>query len=88
MSQEKLHDLIVELRTQRSSTDIVDSEYNQRLDEIIESLEQQRLYPDTFDQYSNLSEQVKTLIQDYETEHPAFKAVLSGIQQVLNSFRI
>ena len=88
MSQEKLHDLMVQLREQRSGTDIVDSEYNQRLDEIIESLEQQKLLPDTFDQYSSLSEQVKMLIQDYETEHPTFKAVLSGIQQVLNSFRI
>lgn len=88
MSQEKLHDLIVELREQRRGSDIVDGEYNQRLDEIIESLELQRLSPDTFDQYSNLSEQVNNLILDYEAEHPTFKSVLSAIELVLRNFRI
>lgn len=88
MSQEKLHDLVVQLREQRRGSDIVDGEYNQRLDEIIESLEQQRLYPDSFDQYSSLTEQVKKLIQDYETEHQGFKAVLGSIHQLLNNFRV
>jgi hypothetical protein len=88
MSQEKLHDLIVNLRTKRRGADIVDGEYNQRLDEIIESLEQQRLYPDSFDQYSSLNEQVNNLLHDYEAEHPTFKAILSSIQQLLNNFRI
>jgi len=87
MSQEELHDLVVQLREQRGSADIVDGEYNQRLDEIIESLEQQRLYPDTFDQYSNLVEQVKNLVQDFEAEHHTFKAILDSIHQLLNNFR-
>ncbi len=87
MSQKDLHDLVVQLREKRSGTDIVDSEYNQRLDEIIESLEQQQLYPDTFDQYSSLIEQVKALVQDFENEHQGFKAVLDSIQLLLNNFR-
>ena len=87
MSREQLHDLLAQLKEQRKGVDLVDGEYYQRLDEIVESLEQQQLYPDTFDQYSILGEQVRELIHDYELEHPAFKSILDSIHQLLNNFR-
>lgn len=88
MSREKLHDLLVQLKERRQGADIVDGEYNQRLDEIVESLEQQQLYPDSFDQYSSLSEQLASLVRDYEKEHPTLKSILDSIHQLLNNFRV
>lgn len=87
MSNRELHDFLTQLKEQRHGTDLVDSEYQSRLDEIVESLEQQQLYPDTFDQYSALAEQAKALMGDYEAEHPVIASLLDGIQRTLNSFR-
>ena len=87
MSNQQLHDFLTQLKEQRHGTDLVDSEYQQRLDEIVESLEQQQLYPDTFDQYSALAEQVKALMVSYEAEHPVIGSLLDGIHRILNNFR-
>ena len=87
MSNRELHDYLTQLKEQRHGTDLVDSEYQQRLDDIVESLELQQLYPDTFDQYSALTEQVRTLVADYEAEHPMIHSVLDGIHRILNNFR-
>ena len=87
MSKQELHDLLAQIKLQRNSVDLVDSEYQQRLDEIIVSLEQQKLYPDTFNEHSSLNQQVQDFILDYEAEHPAIKILLDSIQQILNSFK-
>ena len=87
MSNQDLHDFLTQLKDQRHGTDLVDSEYQKRLDEIVESLEQQILYPDTFDQYSALTEQVKALMLDYQAEHPAIASLLDGVHRILNNFR-
>ena len=87
MSQQELHDLLVQLEHQRQQLDPISSEQNHRLDDLIESLEQQKLYPDDFDQYSALGTQVNDLLIDYENQHPAFALVLKSISQVLNNFK-
>jgi hypothetical protein len=87
MSNQDLHDVLTQLKEQQHGTDLVDSEYQKRLDEIVESLEQQILYPDTFDQYSALPEQVKALMVDYQAEYPVISSLLDGIHRILNNFR-
>lgn len=87
MSTQQLHDMLVELEKQRQQLDPVMTEQNHRLDELIESLEQQKLYPDDFDQYAALDTQINQLISEYENNHPTFSAVLKSISQVLNNFR-
>ena len=87
MSNQDLHDFLTQLKEQRKGSGIVDTEYQNRLDEIVESLEQQVLYPDTFDQYSALAEQVSGLMFDFEAEHPVIGSLLGGIHRLLNNFR-
>jgi hypothetical protein len=87
MSRRELHDLLGQLKLERENSDMVDSEYQLRMDEIIESLEQQKLYPDAFDQYSVLGDQVRELLTDIESQHPSVGGVLNGIQSVLQNFR-
>jgi hypothetical protein len=87
MSRRELHDLLGQLKLERENSDMVDSEYQLRMDEIIESLEQQKLYPDAFDQYSALGDQVRELLTDLESKHPSVGGVLNGIQAVLQNFR-
>ena len=87
MSRQELHDHLARLKEEREKLDVVDSEYQLRLDEIIESLEQQRLYPESFDQYSPLGDQVRNLLIDYEADHPAVKAVLDGIHEFIRNFK-
>ncbi len=87
MSRQKLHDLLAQLKQQRHCVDLIDSEYQQRLDEIVESLEQQKLYPDAFDQYSGLNQQIKGLMVDYEAAHPTISNLLSSLQQLLHNFK-
>ncbi len=88
MSRQALHDLLAQLKQQRHCVDLVDSEYQQRLDEIVESLEQQKLYPETFDQYSGLNRQIKDFMLDYEAAHPTISNLLSSLQQLLHNFKI
>ncbi len=87
MSRRELHDLLVELELKRSQLDPVSSEQNHRLDELIESLEQQKLYPDDFDQHTALVTQLKEIMLEYENQHPALTAVLKSISQVLQNFK-
>ena len=87
MSRQELHDLLVQLEQQRQQLDPISSEQNHRLDDLIESLEQQKLYPNDFDQYSALGTQISDLLIEYENQHPALAIVLKSISQVLNNFK-
>ena len=87
MSKEGLHDLLAQLKQERSSADIVDSEHQLLLDEIVESLEQQQLYPDSFDQYSSLNEQIRIMVVNFQEEHPEIKRILDSLHRILNNFR-
>ena len=87
MSQSELHDHLARLKSERDQATIEDGEYQMRLDEIIEALEQQALYPEAFDQYSTLSEQAREMVIDYESEHPTIRLVLESLQDLLRNFR-
>lgn len=86
MTQEQLHDLLQELENARSQIDPVDRERHQRLDDLVESLEQQKLYPDDFDRYSVLADQAREIVLEIESDHPALARILEGISGVLRSF--
>lgn len=88
MSSQELHDLLVQLEQERNQLDPVYQEQHQRLEELVESLEQQKLYPDDFDQFSALSSQVSEMVSDFETNHPSVAAVLDGISRVLQNFKV
>ncbi len=87
MSQQELHDLLVKLEHQRKQLDPISVEQNHRLDDLIASLEQQKLYPDEFDQYSALVTEISDFLIEYGKQHPALAVVLKSISQVLNNFR-
>ncbi len=87
MSQQELHDLLVKLEHQRKQLDPISVEQNHRLDDLIASLEQQKLYPDEFDQYSTLVTEISDFLIEYENQHPALAVVLKSISQLLNNFR-
>ncbi len=87
MSSQELHDLLVKLEQERNQLDPVHQEQHQRLDELVESLEQQKLYPDDFDQFSALASQVSEMVNDFEANHPSVAAVLEGISRVLQNFK-
>jgi septal ring factor EnvC (AmiA/AmiB activator) len=87
LSSQELHDLLVQLEQERSQLDPVYQEQHQRLEELVESLEQQKLYPDDFDQFSALASQVKEMVSEFEANHPSVAAVLDGISRVLQNFK-
>ena len=88
MSQEQLHDLLQELDAARSQSDPVGQERHQRIDALVESLEQQRLYPDDFDQYSALADQTREIVLELEADHPAIANVLNTISGLLRNFSV
>ena len=88
MSQQELHDLLAELESERKQFDMVGGEQNHRLDEIVESLEQQKLYPKDFDQYSVLLTKINDAVVEYESQHPSAANVLASIAQVLRNFKV
>ena len=49
MSRAELHDLLVELESQKNNLGIIASAERQHLDQLVESLEQQQLDPEGFD---------------------------------------
>ena len=87
MSKQELHDLLLKLENERKQFDVIDQEQRQRLETIVESLEQQQLYPDAFDQYSTLQTQLDDAILEFENLHPSIASVLNNIARVLNSFK-
>ncbi|RBP51266.1 DUF4404 family protein [Arenicella xantha] len=88
MSGKQLHDLLEQLKEQHRGSGMVDSEYQQHLDEIIGSLEKQALNPEAFDQYSDLNDRIRNLVVEIETDHPTVKTVLDSIREVLRNFRV
>lgn len=88
MSRQELHDLLAQLEQERNLLDPVNQEQHQRLDELVESLEQQKVYPGDFDQYSVLASQVSEMVAEYEANHPSVAAVLNGIARVLQNFKV
>jgi hypothetical protein len=86
MTQEQLHDLLLKLESAREQVDPVDRERHQRLDDLVESLEQQRLYPDDFDRYSVLADQVREMMLEIEADHPTLARILESISGILRSF--
>ena len=87
MSQKELHDLLLELEQERKQFDIVDDEKRHRLDELVEALEQQKLYPDKFDHYSALGDQLQEQVLEFESQHPALARVLESMAELLRNFR-
>lgn len=88
MSSKQMHDLLERLKEQHQSSDMVDSEYRQHLDEIIGSLEKQALNPEAFDQYEDLNDRIRDLVLELEVEHPMLKSVLDSIRRVLGNFTV
>ena len=88
MSSQELHDLLVQLEQERNQLDPVLQEQNLRLEQLVESLEQQKLYPEDFDQFSALSTQVSEMVTEFESNHPSVAAVLESISRVLQNFKV
>ncbi len=86
MTQEQLHDLLRQLESARDQIDPVDRERHQRLDDLVESLEQQRLYPDDFDRYSALADQAREMVLEIESEYPTLGRILESLSGVLRNF--
>jgi len=61
----------------------VEHEHQIKLDAIIESLEQQVVYPDDFDQFSALQTRAGELALKYEQRFPKTSAMLKSIVQVI-----
>ena len=87
MTGTELHDHLAQLKAERAQTTIEDGEYQMRLDEIVEALEEQVLYPDSVDRNSMLSDRVRNLVLDYESEHPAIRVILNSLHDLLQNFR-
>ena len=87
MTARDLHDHLAKLKSERDQATMEDDEYKMRLDDIVEALEEQALYPESADQNSLLSDQVRDLVLDYETEHPAIRVILNSIHDLLQNFR-
>ena len=87
MKASGLHDYLAQLKAERDQATIEDDEYKMRLDEIVEALEEQALYPDSAENNSMLSDQVRNLVLDYESEHPTIRVILNSLHDVLQNFR-
>lgn len=86
MSQQKLVELFKQIDTHRDAS-LLESEKSNQLNEIIESLEQQQVNPDAFDQYSTLSDNLSEVANEYAQEHPELSKVLTMINEILVNFR-
>ena len=87
MKESVLHDHLVKLKAERDQATIEDDEYKMRLDDIVEALEEQALYPDSAENNSMLSDQIRNLVLDYESDHPTIRVILNSLHDVLQNFR-
>lgn len=96
MSRQQLHDLLTDLETQRNALDPVDHEHQRRLDELISSLERQRVDEANLtasdanraEENEAISNRITEMVTEYEADHPKITAVLNGIGRVLQSFKV
>ena len=87
MKASAVHDHLASLKAERDQATIEDDEYRMRLDEIVEALEEQALYPDSAERNSMLSDQIRNMVLDYESEHPTIRVILNSLHDVLQNFR-
>lgn len=85
MTQVQLHNLLAELKSDQTSGEMVEHEHKVKLEALVESLEQQEIYPDDFDQFSTLGTQAQELAQEYEQQFPKISALLKSIAQTIEN---
>ncbi|MBX2869519.1 MAG: hypothetical protein KTR18_12630 [Acidiferrobacterales bacterium] len=85
MSQEQLHKLLDQLKEEHAGIEMLEQEYRSKLDAFLESLEQQKLYPEEFDQFSTLESQARELAAGYASQFPKTSALFISIAKTLEN---
>ncbi len=85
MTQTQLHNLLDQLKDEHAGVEMIEHEHKAKLESLVESLEQQKIYPDDFDQFSALGTQAHELAEEYEQQFPKTAALLKSIAQTIEN---
>ncbi|BBL72440.1 DUF4404 family protein [Methylogaea oryzae] len=88
MSQQKLNDVIHELKNQIASLEVSDAQAKQKLQSLVEGLEEKLRSPADAGHHHGLVEEVRDSVEHFEVEHPRITAILNDLMMTLSNMGI
>lgn len=88
MSAQKLNEIIQELRVQIAALEIQDVQAKQKLQSLVEGLEEKVRSPEDSVHHHNLVVEVRDSVQHFEVEHPRLTAILNDLMMTLSNLGI
>lgn len=88
MSQQKLNDALQELKSQIANLELGDAQAKQKLQSLVDSLEEKLRSPQDAIQHHSLVEEVRDSVEHFEVEHPRITAILNDLMMTLSNMGI
>lgn len=88
MSQQKLNDAIDELKAQIAALELGDTQAKEKLQSLVEGLEEKIRSPEDTTHHHSLVEEVRDSVEHFEVEHPRLTAILNDLMMTLSNMGI
>lgn len=88
MSQQKLTDTLQKLKDQIAGLALDDAEAKEKLQSLVDSLEEKLRSPQDAAHHHSLVEEVRDSVQHFEVEHPRLTAILNDLMMTLSNLGI
>lgn len=88
MTQQKLNDVIQELKSQIASLEVSDAQAKQKLQSLVDGLEEKLRSPKDETHHHSLVEEVRDSVGHFEVEHPRITAILNDLMMTLSNMGI
>lgn len=88
MTQQKLNDAIQELKTQIANLKLDDEQAKQRLQSLVDGVEERLRSPENASNHHNLLQEVREGVEHFEVEHPRITAILNDLMMTLSNMGI
>lgn len=88
MSEQKLHEALLELKARIGELDLKDGEARQKLQTLVDNIQSRIDQPGSAEESHTLLENLRDAVEHFEVEHPTLTAVLNDLMMTLSNMGI
>jgi seryl-tRNA synthetase len=88
MSEQKLHEALLELKAKLGELDLNDAEARRKLQSLIRDIQNSIDQPGNAERHHTLLQDVRDALEHFEVEHPTLTAVLNDLMMTLSNMGI
>ena len=88
MSEQKLHEALLELKARIEELDLNDAEARRKLQTLVENIQSRIDRPGDAEESHTLVENLREAVEHFEVEHPTLTAVLNDLMMTLSNMGI